>query len=132
MARGTTVNIDRLADAVGQTLEEYRGLTVTALQNAVFDATKFCVDTIKKNAKTAFKGTGNYARSWKGKKQQAKDGRVSTVVYSDTRDNQASWLENGHAKVNGGRVEGRAHIAPAADETADYLSKRLEEEMERA
>lgn len=132
MARGTTVNIDGLADAVGHALEEYRGLTLTAMQNAVLDATKFCVKTIKQNAKNAFKGTGDYVKNWKSKKQQAKDGRMSTVVYSDTGDNQASWLENGHAKVNGGRVEGIAHIAPTVDETADYLDKRLREEIERA
>ena len=53
---------------------------------------------------------------------------LKMVVHSKNRYQLAHLLEYGHAKRNGGRVEGKAHIAPAEQ----HGIRQLQEEIERA
>lgn len=131
MGHGTTVNIDGLAKAVMDRLKDYKGVCSETVEKAVDKTAKETVSEIKEAARNKFGGTGEYVRSWKSKKQKTKSGTYSTIVYSDTGDNQASWLENGHARVGGGRVEGRPHIAPAAENAAEMLERLIKEGIER-
>ena len=74
------------------------------------------------------KDTGEYAKSWAVKKTKETSSSLTLTVHSKNRYQLAHLLEYGHAKRNGGRVEGKAHIAPAEEKGI----RQLEEEIERS
>ena len=122
---GQTVQIGELADAVMETLEDYADLAAEDVKQAVRDAG----DTVREEIRThAPKDTGDYAKSWAVKKRKETSNSLTLVVHSKNRYQLAHLLEYGHAKRDGGRVEGKAHIAPAEEKGI----RQLEEEIERS
>ncbi len=122
---GQTVQIGELADAVMETLEEYADLAAEDVKQAVRDAGEMVKKEIRANAP---KDTGDYAKSWAVKKKKETSSSLTLTVHSKNRYQLAHLLEYGHAKRNGGRVEGKAHIAPAEEKGI----RQLEEEIERS
>ena len=122
---GQTVQIGKLADAVMETLEEYADLAAEDVKQAVRDAGETVREEIRANAP---KDTGDYAKSWVVKKTKETSSSLTLTVHSKNRYQLAHLLEYGHAKRNGGRVEGKAHIAPAEEKGI----RQLEEEIERS
>ena len=121
---GQTVQIGKLADAVMETLEEYADLAAEDVKQAVRDAGETVRKEIRANAP---KDTGEYAKSWAVKKTKETSSSLTLTVHSKNRYQLAHLLEYGHAKRDGGRVEGKAHIAPAEEKGI----RQLEEEIER-
>ena len=70
-----------------------------------------------------------YAKGWRISETVSPNGDVSETVYNSAAPNLTHLLENGHAKVNGGRVEGKAHIAPAERQAETNLLEGLEREL---
>ena len=81
--------------------------------------------TIQRLKSTSPKKTGKYASGW-----------TSTVAYEDKEDIRvnihnrkkphiAHLLENGHARITGGRVEGIPHIGPAEEEARRELYGKI-------
>ena len=122
---GQTVQIGKLADAVMETLEEYADLAAEDVKQAVRDAGETVREEIRANAP---KDTGDYAKIWAVKKTKETSSSLMLTVHSKNRYQLAHLLEYGHAKRNGGRVEGKAHIAPAEEKGI----RQLEEEIERS
>lgn len=121
---GQTVQISDLADAIMDTLEEYAGLATKDVKQAVREAG----GTVRKEIRAkAPKDTGDYAKSWVVKKTKETSTSLTLTVHSRNRYQLAHLLEHGHAKRGGGRVEGKAHIAPAEEKGI----RQLEEEIER-
>ena len=120
---GTKVSIDGLADAVMQGLNEYQALTNEGVKAAV----KKAGDTVKKQIQaSAPKRTGAYGRSWTVKTTRESSHVLEGTVHSRNRYQLAHLLEFGHAKRGGGRVSGRAHIAPAEQAGIEQLEKDIE------
>ena len=68
--------------------------------------------------------TGRYVGGWATRRKKA--GREwSGVVYNKDVPGLAHLLEKGHAKVGGGRVAGREHIAPAAEDAFSDFEERV-------
>ena len=68
-------------------------------------------DTVSNLKQTSPKKTGKYAKSWKVTKKGTK-----YIVHAKPPYHRLTHLlERGHAKVNGGRVPGKVHIAPAEE-----------------
>ena len=122
---GQTVQIGKLADAVMETLEDYADLAAEDVKQVVRDAGETVRKEIRANAP---KDTGDYAKSWVVKKTKETSSSLTLTVHSKNRYQLAHLLEYGHAKRNGGRVEGKAHIAPAEEKGI----RQLEEEIERS
>ena len=82
-------------------------------------------------ARSAELFNGNeYRGSWAWKRDKSLRGKwnYSAVVYSRKPYYRiAHLLENGHAKVNGGFVEGRPHIAPAAKRAEQILTMYIKQ-----
>ena len=121
----TTVNINNMADVIMQGLTEYAELATDDMKEAVRNASTTVRKQIKEHAP---EDTGKYAKSWTAKKVRETSQTLTMVVHSKNRYQLAHLLEFGHAKRNGGRVNGKAHIAPA-----EQLGiKQLQQEIERA
>ena len=122
---GSRVSIDGLADAIMEGLQEYANMATDEMKVAVKKAAK----TVKKDIQAgAPVKSGAYSKSWATKTMKDSSVALEVVVHSKNRDQLAHLLEKGHAKRGGGRVGGRAHIAPAEQ----HGMEQLEQDIERA
>lgn len=121
-----TVDIDGLADAVMEGLNEYADLAADSMKAAV----KKAGSTVKKDiTANAPQRTGKYAKSWRTKTTKETANALEVTVYSPTRYMLAHLLEHGHAKRGGGRVAGRLHIAPAEEKGEEQLLKEISQAL---
>ena len=123
MANG--VSIDRMADEIMKGLAEYADLATEDVKKAVKKAGTAVRKDIEANAP---KDTGKYAKSWAVKTTKETSNSLEVTVHSRNRYQLSHLLEFGHAKRGGGRVPGRAHIAPAEERAG----RTLEQEIEKA
>ena len=122
---GSSVSIDGLADAIMEGLQEYADMATDEMKAAVKKAAK----TVKKDIQAgAPVKSGAYSKSWATKTMKDSSVALEVVVHSKNRYQLAYLLEKGHAKRGGGRVGGRAHIAPAEQ----HGMEQLEHDIERA
>ena len=111
------VTIDNLGDAIKSILTEYDNQVSQNVNEITKKMTQTGVKALKSESKSSF-GTvpwrkRKYADTWTS---QFITGRLSSqgTIYN-TQAGLPHLLEHGHAKVNGGRVAGRAHIKPVED-----------------
>lgn len=111
-------SIDNLADEIMKGLTEYADLAESEMKKAV----KKTATSVKKEiSANAPKRTGKYAKSWTTKKTKENSHTLEMTVHSKNRYQLAHLLEKGHAKRNGGRVNGKPHIAPAEEKGVQML-----------
>lgn len=105
------INVEQLADAVVQGLEEYHVYTMEQVEQAA----KKAANTVKNQiAATAPQRTGAYAKSWKVTKQFQNSNSIRLVVHSKTHYRLAHLLEHGHVTRNHRTtVPAQSHIAAA-------------------
>lgn len=120
------VRIDQLAAAVMEGLKEYADLATEDLKKAVRKAGTSVKKDIQENAP---KDTGTYAKSWTVKKIKESANSLELVVHSRNRYQLSHLLEFGHAKRGGGRVSGKAHIAPAEERAVETLEQEIEKAL---
>ena len=119
-------SIDDLANEIMAGLQEYAELADDAMKTAV----KKTATTVKKEiAANAPKDTGAYGKSWTAKKIKENSHTLQMTVHSKSHYQLAHLLEKGHAKRNGGRVQGKPHIAPAEEHGAELLQCLIAEEL---
>lgn len=119
-------SIDDLADEIMAGLQEYAELADDAMKTAV----KKTATAVKKEITTnAPKDTGAYGKSWTAMKIKENSHTLQMTVHSKSHYQLAHLLEKGHAKRNGGRVQGKPHIAPAEEHGAELLESLITEEL---
>lgn len=106
----TNVSIDELADVIMQELQDYSEEVAEQLKEDVKAVAKECVKEIKGKSP---KNTGDYEKGWKIKKVYESEDDIRIVIHNAKKPGLPHLLEYGHAKANGGRVQGKAHIRPA-------------------
>lgn len=108
---------DDLFDEISAVLNAYADDVTDVVKASVDQIAKQTVAEIRENARQAFpEGSGDYAKSWTSKvdRSGAKRGKYGKIIYAKGSGGSiAHLLEHGHAKVDGGFVQGRPHIAPA-------------------
>ena len=110
------------AAAVDLELEEYSQDIKDGVQVVVSRVASKVVQRLKR---TSPNRTGRYAKSWT--KTETKPPKApAATVYNKDYGWRTHLVENGHAKADGGRVEGFPHIAPAAEEAEQTLVADVE------
>jgi hypothetical protein len=123
---GSTVRIDQMADAIMQGLNEYAELATEDMKKAVKAASK----TVRKEIQAgAPQKSGAYSKSWAVKTVRETANSLEQTVHSKNRYQLAHLLEHGHAKRGGGRVSGKAHIAPAEQMGIEQLEDAIEKAL---
>lgn len=122
-------NLDGLAKAVEQTLNEYAGVILGDLEESSADTATSCAQEIKSNALGY--GWKDYAKTWSKTKERASTkSSCKWIVYAKKPGYRlAHLLENGHAKRNGGRVRAYPHIAPAEAHAEEKFIRLLRQKI---
>lgn len=115
-----SVKVDDLAAAIAEELREYSEEVTAEVKKSVKASAKTCVATLQE---TSPKDTGDYAKGWTSRKAFESENDIRMQVHNKTDYQLTHLLEDGHAKVSGGRVDGNPHIQPAADKAAQILEK---------
>ena len=120
--------IDKLDVAIQKVLSEYGEETN---KNVTELAKKFAqkgAKAVKDSAKAKFGGSGKYANGWT---YTVETGRLSAqgAIYNKAAPGLPHLLEYGHAKRGGGRVPGKAHIAPVEEKLVEEFRKAVEHDL---
>lgn len=116
------MKIDGMADAIVKELSAWSKEIVGALKEEVQAVGE---DTAKELRQTSPKRRGAYARDWASKVTYDDWQDIRVTVYNKRHYQLTHLLENGHAKVNGGRVNGIPHISVAEENAARDLEKKV-------
>lgn len=119
-------SIDDMAAEIMKGLMEYADLADSTMKKAV---RKTATEVKKEISANAPKRSGKYRKSWATRKTKENSHTLEMAVHSKDRYQLAHLLEHGHAKRNGGRVEGKPHIAPAEENGADLLESLIRKEL---
>lgn len=114
------ININDLAAEINRTLRNYAHGVGEDIEKVAEKVAKEGAQQLKLRSPRRPSG-GDYAKGWRAKKV-GKSWIVHNVKYQLTH-----LLEKGHAKVNGGRVDPRVHIAPVEDEMINEFVQGVEE-----
>lgn len=123
------VTIDNLDDAIMGILKEYDNDVSRNLTDITKRVAREGVKALKSESKARFGTTKSrkkkYANTWTSRFETNRYSSQGTIY--NTQPGLPHLLENGHAKVGGGRVSGRAHIKPVEEK----LIRKYESEVTR-
>jgi len=120
------VSIDEMDQAINEQLQKYTGSVTEDMKDSLRESAKEIRKDISRNAPVR---TGRYKKSWAVKKIAENSTSLDLVVHSKNRYQLTHLLEFGHAKRNGGRVEGKPHIQPAEEAGKKKLVESLKEKV---
>ena len=120
------VKANQMVEAIAGELAEYASEVTDTVKDAVSQVAKETVSEVKRRSPT---DTGAYKRSWSRQKSFESAGSVRFTIYNRKHYQLTHLLENGHAKVNGGRTRAYPHIAPAEEFAELQLEQLLKREL---
>ena len=124
-----TIKIDQLAAEIAKELAKYSQEVVEMVN---VSSEKVGKEAVKQLKQTSPKKTGKYAKSWTMTTERAVGQPHRRIVHAKAPHYRLTHLlEHGHAKVGGGRVEGRPHIRPAEEMVIEKFVKEVEEAIKR-
>lgn len=115
-------DVDDLEKAIMDELWAYSEEVTEQLKTDVKQVAKECLRDIKNNAPNL---TEAYKKSWKVKTAYEDKEDIRVIIHSQKHYRLTHLLEHGHAKVGGGRVEGKPHIGPAEQKAEEKLIKKV-------
>ena len=124
------IAIGKLSEEVASILDKYADDIADGTDVAAQKAATQCVKDIKANARSVL-NVHDYDKQWTKKQTQKARGKSQYTVYCK-KPGLPHLLENGHAKVGGGRVAGRPHIAPAEETAVESFQTAVEELIQHA
>lgn len=121
----SNISIDQLANEITEALSTYSQDIVDQVD---ISSKRVGKEAVKRLKQTSPKDSGDYAKAW----------TMTTFEYYGQPDRRVihvkaphyrltHLLEHGHAKANGGRVEGKPHIGPAEQQVIEQFTQEVEE-----
>lgn len=123
------VTMEQLPGAIKEILEQYEGEINRFLPEITEKVGKTGVKALRTSAKQKFNGK-KYAGGWRSVSERNRYGATVTI-YNGRLPGLPHLLEHGHAKRGGGRVDGRAHIAPVEEKLITDFEKKVEHDITR-
>ncbi|HEN0159946.1 TPA: HK97 gp10 family phage protein [Streptococcus agalactiae] len=121
----TKIGLDDLASVIEKELTTYAKETTDVMREVVEEVTDDAVDTLKV---TSPKRRGKYAKGWTSKATTDTNTALTKTIHNRT-PGLTHLLEDGHAKQNGGRVEGRKHIAPVEKRAIQSFEDKFRQKL---
>lgn len=121
---------DTLPQTISAILDEYLGDVAENIPEITERVGKEGAKVLRGVAASKFGGTGKYASGWTYTVDRS---RLHTLVtlHNAKVPGLPHLLEHGHAKVGGGRVAGRVHIAPVEEMLIKEFEEKIEHELSR-
>lgn len=116
------VDIGKIDSAIMKALNKYGDDIQENLGAITKSVAQGGARTLQEKSGSLFKGD-NYRKGWKVQLNQTRFGTSATIY--NQRPGLPHLLEKGHAKRNGGRVEGRPHIEPVEKELIEKYEKEI-------
>ena len=118
-----------LSSAVADLLDQYGEEIEAELAETIEELAEEGVRRLQSVNSFSAKGnpTGAYARSWTQEETQQTRTTRARTIYNADHYQLPHLLEFGHAKANGGRVQGYAHIAPVNS----WIESQIVEQFKR-
>lgn len=129
------VEIKDFALSVSEILDGYSMNVRDAVAGAVEQAGKKALKVVRaKSPVSKKKNGGRYKKGWRMKLQRGGvfHDQARATIYNAKDGSLVHLLENGHQKVNGGRVEGIPHVQPAYEEAELVLPELVSRAIEEA
>jgi len=123
------VTMEQFPGAIKEILDQYEGEINRFLPEITEEVGKTGVKALRTSAKQKFNGK-KYAGGWRSVSERNRYGATVTI-YNGRLPGLPHLLEHGHAKRGGGRVDGRAHIAPVEEKLITDFEKKVEHDITR-
>lgn len=121
---GKAIGLEGLEIAIVKELAEYRDDIAREIKKAADEVAKEAISELKEFSP---KKSGEYSRGWTKKPTKSKESSFELIIYNKDKPWLTHLLENGHAKVNGGFVDGIQHIKPVEQKAIKNFEKKVEE-----
>lgn len=118
------VSIDNLTSEIVKQVSLYTNEVEKKVRNAENKVAKEAVEELKQKSPKG--DTGRYAEGWDKKRV---DGKL--VIYNKSKPGLPHLLENGHAKVGGGRTAAIPHIRPVEEEAISKFTELVEKAIKQ-
>ena len=119
------ISIDQLSAEIARGLADY---SQEVVEKVNVSSEKVGKAAVKKLKQTSPKKTGKYTKSWTMTTEKAIGQPDLRIIHAKAPHYRlAHLLEYGHAKVGGGRVEGKPHIRPAEEMVIQEFMQEVEE-----
>lgn len=119
----SNISVDQLANEITKAVKEYTVDVSRAIELKVDEVAREILYDAAMNAPV---DSGEYARTFTITKKD-EQGKVKRVIWNKKHYRRVHLLEFGHAKIGGGRYNGKAHLRPAYQK----FGVRLPEDIKR-
>lgn len=120
------INPNDLTLTISAMLSEYADDVIEEVKEAVDDVAKEAQKIVKSKAPVK---TGKYKRSIKVRTSYESLTELRKTIYSNGNSGLTHLLENGHAKVNGGRTRAFPHWKYGDEYIKKELPKRIQKKI---